>query len=66
MDRVCRHFSNMIQVEHAGEDLKLKTRRQTVHPFIDTGELTIFLDTTWLWDWCLYFRHPSDNPHLFE
>ncbi len=42
MDRVCRHFY-MIEVEHAGEDLKRKTRRQTVHPFIDTGVVTIFL-----------------------
>ncbi len=40
--RVSRHFG-VIKVEHAGEDFKRKARGKTVHPFINTGVVTILL-----------------------
>ncbi|MNE13709.1 hypothetical protein D3C80_1065540 [compost metagenome] len=42
MHWVGRDFS-VIEVEHAGEDFKRKTRGQSVHPFVDTCVVAIFL-----------------------
>ena len=42
MYRVSGDFG-MIEVKHTGEDLKGKTRRQTVHPFIHPGVIAILL-----------------------
>ncbi len=42
MYRVSGHFS-VVKVEHAGEDFERKARGKTVHPFVDTGVVTILL-----------------------